>query len=374
LILSHLLPPAPPLPHPYLSRTFIERLTFLPPADDDLDAHLTPFAAPMAKNALNPNVLHVALEQLAGSMKINDTEYAHDGEMTVARTRLQPEYGFGGDEVEAYFEHEDAGRGWVYRGASLASQGAGATHGSAWDWKETVADVHPAYPRAYDSATADAPEDYWAGFTPPHDAAQLPNGHDDEDDYWAQYGAGAPEHEPAHDYDHEHETETVDDRASEPANDAEPVTPPSATLPHPDPAATLSLLLSGLGASPAAAPKTPSPSSSILEEKVRAKVRAQLMRAWTAFSADQDAESAAFEWLRAVREIAERPPWAAAPVHDAWGDVRVAVVHARIDAAKDMFDVLSTDGFFRLCEEAIRVHSPLGDGVERDEEAFEYES
>jgi len=380
LILSHLIPPCPPLPPQALSRTFIDRLTFLPPDEDDLDAHLTPFA--MAKNALNPHALHYALSQLSGGLKVNDTEYAHDGEMTIARTRLQPGYAYGDDsseaDVEAYFEHEDGdkGRGWVYRGAALGS----ANVGSAWDWKSRVDDVHVGYGSNYSyTADNDAPEDYWAGFTPPGERAQLPD-EDNEDDYWAQYGAGASAPTAGMD------VEVDNDADAAPSEPVEPITPPTATIPTPDPAATLSLLLSGLGVDKqqqldherereaAANPTGTSPKDSVLEQKVRAKVRAQLMRAWTAFAADQDAESAGFEWLRTARAIADKPSWGAASTVGGGFDVRSAVVQARIEAAKDMYDVLAPEpeGFFRLCEEAIRQHSPPMQGG--DEVPYEYES
>lgn len=363
LILSHLVPPALPLPSQVLARTFLERLSFLPPDPDDLDAHLTPFppapappstaADPMAKDARNPNALHAALERLSGSLKISDTEYAHDGEMTIARTRLAPEFGDDGS-VDTFFEHEDGdkGRGWVYRGASLGGYGTG----DQWNWTNRVEDVQ------YNSGGYDdenAPDNYWAGFTPPNERVQLP-GDENEEDYWAQYGAGVPEPEP----EHEREVDTTNDARTDP----EPLTPPTVTIPAPDPAATLSLLLQGLGADAAKAEShieqpTSSRSAhpSALEQKVRAKVRQQLMRAWEEFSAEYDTESAAFEWLKLGREVADRPSWGvpvAAPA-PTFGDVRAGVVRARVEAAKDVHDVLEADkdDFWRLCEESIRVHT-----------------
>lgn len=358
-VLSHLVPPSIPLPLDLLSKTFIERLRFLPPAEDELDAHLSPFV--MAKNALNPNALHLALEQLSGSLKISDTTYAHDGEMTIARTTLSPEYEYGSEPVDTYFEN-DTDRGWVYRGATLDR-----TMASHWDWKSHPADV---------SYVTEETDDYWAGFTPPAEHVQLPD-HENEDDYWAQYDAGAEGPAP--------ESRDEQDLEQEP-REPEPVTPPAANIPTPDPAATLSLLLHGMGvqhenkiengddsAGSESPPRTRS--DSVLEQKIRSKVRAALMRAWTEYSAGQDAEASAYEWLRISREISDRPSWgagAAATVDAGYGDVRSAVVKARIEAAKDIQDVLADqDGFFRLCEEAIRVHSPpMG---ETEEVPYEYE-
>jgi hypothetical protein len=343
------------------------------------------------KDARNPAALHVALAQLAASPRVSDTEYAHDGEATVARTKIShygeyPSDPYGNDSVDAFFEHEGE-RGWVYRGASLGS----ANVGSAWHWKSRVDDVRPLYD------DEQAPEDYWAGFTPPDERAQLPDSgnENDEDDYWAQYGAGAsvPEtQERDADADAEADTEAA---PSEP----EPLTPPMATLPTPDPAATLSLLLSGLGApslsldvdvdaddepSPFATAATPLPQSStststdstILTQKIRAKVRSQLVRAWSAFSAGQDGEACGYEWLRAARTVADAPAWGSnnSSQLDAWADARTSVMQARIEAAKDMHDVLGENGsFFRLCEEAIRVHSPVMEEAARDEYEYDYE-
>lgn len=352
-ILSHLLPPSPPLPTELLSRSFLERLAFLPPSDSDLDAHLTPL--PPSSSA-SPHPLTDALLQLAGSLHIGPTEYAHDGEMSIAHTILTPEHYGGRDDgaVEINFQHEagDKGRGWVYSGAKLGT--------SSFDWRSNVQEV--GYGQgSYD----DAPEDYWAGFTPPTEHAELELEHADEDDYWAQYGAGAPEPEEPED---------------------EPVTPPSAAnIAPPDPAATLSFLLQGMGgdelkavdvedersASPTSdtkSAKSKSSDGSVLEQKVRSKARAQLMRAWKDYTADSDAEAAAYDWLRLGREVADRPSWGSS---DTPSDARTAVVVARLEAAKDMHDVLGEEkgAFWRLVEETIRIHtSPVGDGEEQEYE------
>lgn len=361
-ILSHLLPPSPPLPIELLSRSFLQRLTFLPPADSDLDAHLSPLPS---SSSVSPHPLTDALQQLAGSLQIGTTEYAHDGEMTIAHTLLTPEFG-GRDDgaVEINFQHEagDKGRGWVYSGAKLGT--------SSFDWRTEVQEVV-----GYGSGASygDGVDDYWAGFTPPSQHAELHSEHADEDDYWAQYGAGEPQNE---DDDH------VD----------EPVPPPSANITAPDPAAALTFLLHGMGsgdikdpeskeeeersASPSSDTKSKSSSRSsgsgsgsdgtLVEQKIRAKARAQLMRAWKDFSdSGTDAESAAYDWLRLGREVADRPSWGSSQQsHDA----RVAVVTARLEAAKDMHDVLDEEGgaYWRLVEETIRIHtSPVGDGEEQ---------
>jgi hypothetical protein len=341
-ILAHLLPPTPPLPHDLLSRTFLERLTFLPPDEADLDAHLTPLPSHDG-----PHPLTDALEQLAGSLSIGETQYAHDGEMAIAHTLLTPEHGDGAVEVSFQHEAGDKGRGWVYSGAKLGN--------SAFDWRNDPSDVSYA---GYE----DAPEDYWAGFTPPTEHADLH--HTDEDDYWAQYGAGVPDPEP---------------READ-----EPVTPPQANISAPDPAATLSLLLSGLDTKPETDVRSASPSSdtksteskksdgSVLEQKIRAKARAQLMRAWADFSGSApagDTESAGYDWLRLGREVADRPSWGSGGHYP---EARTAVVVARLEAAKDLHDMLPDEGdaFWRLVEEAIRIHTnPVGDGEQEYEQS-----
>ncbi|BEI89422.1 uncharacterized protein CcaverHIS019_0207840 [Cutaneotrichosporon cavernicola] len=336
-ILAHLLPPTLPLPQELLSRTFLERLTFLPPDDSDLDAHLTPLPS-----RDGPHPLTDALSLLALSPpSIRQTEYAHDGEMPIAHTLLTPEHG---DAVEVSFQHEagDKGRGWVYSGAKLGN--------SAFDWRSDPSDVSYA---GYE----DAPEDYWAGFTPPSQQAELyDDHHDDEDNYWAQYGAGTDEpREDEHDHD-------------------EPVTPPNANISAPDQAATLSLLLQGLDTKPDDDITSPISSGSrksdgsVLEQKIRAKARSQLMRAWADFSSSAaDAESAGYDWLRLGREVADRPSWGAG---ESYAEARTAVVVARLEAAKDLHDMLGEEGFWRLVEETIRIHTnPVGDGSQEYEES-----
>lgn len=391
-ILSHLVPPALPLPHDLLSRTFLERLTFLPPDPDELDAHLTPFppstiSGSMAKDARNPQALYVALEQLSGSLKVSDPEYSNDG-MTISRVRLAPEFGEDG-AVDTYFEHEDGeqGRGWVYRGATLGGYAGGSNLGDQWDWKNRVEDVrYNTTGFGYSGGGDDqAPEDYWAGFTPPSGHAELP-GDDNEDDYWAQYGAGGQS--TGHTQPPSRGDRGLEADQEDANTDPEPLTPPTATIAAPDPAATLSLLLHGLNADAAkaetqhaedaASPETP-PRPSVFEQKLRAKVRAQLMSAWTAFSAGQDAEAAAYEWLKVGREIANRPSWGGASgsaSQDTFGDVRPAVLRARVEAAKDVHDILDNEPagrFFHLCEEAIRVRNPLAEGGGEEQDRYDYE-
>ncbi|KAL1410955.1 hypothetical protein Q8F55_001898 [Vanrija albida] len=343
-ILSHLLPPAPPLPVELLSRSFIERLTFLPPAEDDLDAQLSPF--PSGSSALDPHPLASALDALSGGFRLLPTQYSFDGEMLLARSIVAPEYGHG-QAVHTTFEHDDK-RGWTYRGAR-AKFSLGDDDDDA-GWVSHVENV---------SYSDDAPDDYWAGFTPPSQRAELP-GDNDEDDYWAQYGAGA---EPA-----------------EPARGAETPAKPDIKVAGPETAATLSLLLQGLVADePAAEVAAPEPEAApapapaapgVLEQKIRAKVRAILMRAWSAYAAEQDAEAAAFEWLRVGREVNDRPSWGGGAEPYVF-DARTAVMTARVEAAKEVYSAVddSRDGFWRLIEDAIKIHtSPvLGDG-----EPFEF--
>ncbi|GMK54098.1 hypothetical protein CspeluHIS016_0106840 [Cutaneotrichosporon spelunceum] len=333
-ILAHLVPPTLPLPHDLLSRSFLERLAFLPPDDSDLDAHLTPLPS-----RTGPHPLTDALELLAlSSSSISETEYAHDGEMAIAHNLLTPEHG---EPVEVSFQYEagDKDRGWVYSGAKLGN--------SPFDWRNSPSDV------SY--AGQDAPEDYWAGFTPPSEQAELYND-DNEDDYWAQYGAGTEEPREHDEHD-------------------EPVTPPTANISAPSPSTTLSLLLQGLDTKPDSASASPTSSGSrksdgaVLEQKIRAKARAQLMRAWADFSASAaDAESAGYDWLRHGREVADRPSWGTGV---SYSDARTAVVVARLEAAKDLHDMLQgEEGFWRLVEETIRIHTnPVGDGGQEYEES-----
>ncbi|WOO80928.1 uncharacterized protein LOC62_03G004457 [Vanrija pseudolonga] len=348
-ILSHLLPPAPPLPVELLARSFIERLTFLPPAEDDIDAQLSPF--PTGGTPLDPNPLATALDALSGGFTLHPTQYTFDGEMLLARSVISPEHGYGG-AVETQFEH-DAKRGWTYRGSkpkfSLGDDEHDADHRG---WVSHIENV------SYSDDTA--PEDYWAGFTPPSQRAELP-GDNDEDDYWAQYGAGA-----------------------EPEREVQTPAKSNIAVAGPETAATLSLFLQGLVAkeddeaaeteAPAPAPveKEPSPPG-VLEQKIRAKVRNILMRAWSAFAADTDAEAAGFDWLRICRGVNERPSWGNGATTDAYfADARTAVLTARVEAAKEVFSAVddSRDGFWRLVEDAIKIHtSPvLGD----NEAPFEF--
>ncbi|KAL7424290.1 hypothetical protein Q5752_001880 [Cryptotrichosporon argae] len=330
-VLGRLLPPAPPLPSHVLSRAFLERLAFLPPAAPDDEAHLSPLPADPALP------LHATLHELALGCEPGATEYAHDGEAAVARVPVRA----GGLGLDVLFEHEagDDGRGWVYRGAT--APGVGSLAGVSW-----VADI--GHVSVEEDEDAGAPADYWAGFSPPpQPAVELADNH--EDDYWAQYRDG---------------TETPHGGAQTPAlpshrsrvdvRSAAPTSPAASTTPA------------------GASATTPSPELTIIREKILSKTRSLLNRAWADFSRarDMDMEDAAMRWLRFGRAVADRASWeTGTAADDDAADAGEAVARARVEAAREMYEVVEPDasGLWKLIEGAVVL--PPVEGVEHEYES-----
>lgn len=332
-ILSYLIPPRPPLPPKLLSRDFLERLTFLPPEEHDTDAQLSPFPS-SADNALSHALASCELSPPSA------TQYSFDGTM-LARTLVQPAaLDMAGRKVEVSFATEPE-RGWVYRGAKFSI-------GEDDGWYDDVEEVpeHDAAADDDDDAEARA---YWAGWTPTTSDTEASAEHDDEDAYWAQYGAGP---------------DTSHDAYRAPTPAPAPVSAAAAT-------AGDSRLEEPAETSAPSKPEAPT-QPGVLEEKLTAKIKCQLLKAWTQFSAGKDAEAAVIDYLRVCREVNNRPAWGfvstdadsasgSASDDDApVADVKAEVLRTRVESVRDIFEVLGKqkDEFWRWCEEAIRVRSP----------------
>lgn len=341
-ILSHLIPPTPPLPPELLSRDFLERLAFLPPAPDDIDGQLSPFTSP------SPNALAEALAACELSPP-SATQYTYDGTM-MARTLVQPaDYLSAADDrktVEIGFE-QDEDRGWVYRGSKFS------IGGDDDGWYSDVEEV-PVQP-AEAKEERDEVKDYWAGWSSPESDSTGIQEQDDEDAYWAQYGAGPPQPEyPA-----------PSPRAHSPA----PYTAPAPVASPPKAASSGSPDIDSI-TSQTAALSTSQPS--LLEEKLVAKLKCQLLKAWAQFrgSSPADDECAVLAWLRVCRNVNSRPAWGfvstevendeADEVHPGMhqdAEVKEMILRTRVENIRDIFEVLGKDKseFWRWCEEAIRV-------------------
>lgn len=193
-ILSHLLPPAVPLPQQLLSKSLLQRHLYLPPSPDDVDGWL----APLPENGLSGK-----LERLAGvGWRVDSVQYGGDGESVLARMGVveDGQHGARGERVDVLFEWEGGkdGRGWTYLSTGVAPGLEWRTDPShlASQRADTMTTEHTngthVDPTAPPPESDSAPEGYWSGFSPP--TSPLPS-HDGgpetgtgEDDYWASYG------------------------------------------------------------------------------------------------------------------------------------------------------------------------------------------
>lgn len=346
-ILSHLIPPRPPLPADLLSRDFLERLAFLPPAEDDVDGQLSPYPSP-APNAL--------AESLAASelSPPSATQYRY-AETMLARTLVQPaDYLSASADrkaVEVGFE-QDEDRGWVYRGAKF-SIGADDDDG----WYSDVEEV----PVAQKEDDGDDAKDYWAGWSSQgsDSTGAGTQEQDDEDAYWAQYGAGPPQPEYA----------APSPRACSPPPADVPAAAASPTTSQVDSITSQAAALSTASDSAAGAAQP-----SLVEEKLVAKLKCQLLKAWAQFrgSSPADDECAVLAWLRVCRGVNARPAWGFVSTDAAEDDddgvhggmhgdaeVKEMILRTRVENIRDIFEVLGRDKgeFWRWCEEAIRVRA-----------------
>jgi hypothetical protein len=235
-ILSHLLPPIPPLPHELIAKTLFDRLRYLPPSDDDVESWLTPY--PPAEAPTKGSELVERLTGLANGHELGQAVYATDGEMVFARIPIVPPSTYArpaeaaanplrssdggleddGESVDVILVYEggENERGWVYHASALPSAQIGQL-----DWKPDLSSVRltpatqsesislntpdettlnpPAGCYAAEpghGANGTAPADYWAGFSPPKETIDLseeyqPDTADQEAAYWAQYSAAA---------------------------------------------------------------------------------------------------------------------------------------------------------------------------------------
>ncbi|WVQ92304.1 hypothetical protein IAS59_006113 [Cryptococcus gattii] len=190
-LLPHLLPPSP-LPQHLLSKSLLQRLTYLPPSPSDLDAHLSPF--PSSKE----QPISTRLRELSRGHRWSEKQYVREDEDIFARMIVEREEG--GEGVEVLFEWEGGsegseGRGWVYHSARLPSI-------SERNWVASPALLPPpisAVPKSsYDDADDPyaAPAGYWSAFDDePLSDIKEPGYESDhvgaEDDYWAQYSRPA---------------------------------------------------------------------------------------------------------------------------------------------------------------------------------------
>lgn len=271
----------------------------------------------------------------------------------LARTLVQPA-DYLERKVEVGFEH-DTDRGWVYRGSKFQIGGDEED-----EWYDHVEEV----PTERDSVEADEVKDYWAGWSSSSPESSAEGAiEDDEDAYWAQYGAGPPQPE----YTPRAPSPEPDHSASYPTNvDTAPLSPSAASGGSPD---VDSLASQTAALSTASASQQPS----LLEEKLVAKLKCQLLNAWAQFrgSSPADDEVAVLAWLRVCRSVNSRPAWGfvsteAAEEEDEvhpgmHGDAEVKemILRTRVENIRDIVEVLGRDKseFWRWCEEAIRVRA-----------------
>ncbi|WVR05488.1 hypothetical protein IAU60_002506 [Kwoniella sp. DSM 27419] len=201
-LLPHLLPPSQ-LPQELLSRSLLQRLLYLPPGEDDLDAYLSPFPS------TPDQPISSRLLELSRGHHLGLAEYTREGEEVYARVRISSEGGYDDATVQVWFEFEGApsgavegdevnqGRGWVYHSTRVPVE-------SSHVWTLDPSAIPPpssTQEPAEENAEMDlgqAPDGYWAAFddsptSSPSDST-LPteeDGHAAEDAYWAQYSRPA---------------------------------------------------------------------------------------------------------------------------------------------------------------------------------------
>ncbi|TYJ57316.1 hypothetical protein B9479_002049 [Cryptococcus floricola] len=384
-LLPHLLPPAP-LPQDILSKTFLQRLAYLPPPPDDLDAHLSPFPSTPDQPVSS------RLRELTRGHQWGKTEYTREGPDIYARLVVEKEHG--GDGVEVWFEHEpDApgtlGRGWVYQSARIPSVTDHA-------WVSDISSLPPPLSESLDTtpteATDDpttAPSDYWAGFDDdeptegPHVAFDLPDGQA-EDAYWAQYSRpatapmtpgprtpGTPGLYHAHSEPNPHSLphpaqayfgqqpkakaagEEVDERAVKLAESLIGLAAHNGGLTG----------ISSLSLEPKGIWKE---TGEDVKARVKGKIGSGLNNLWKEFTAGaegEDKEEKAMEWLRIARSVCDP----ASPVALSSGTGTDRAI-AKLEVLKDMYEVLNEEeeaqGFWRMLEGVIR----RSEVVEEDDE------
>lgn len=348
-IFAHLLPPTPPLPIALLSRSLLDRLTFIPPSPTDIDAHLSPFPTSSSSSSSHP--ISSRLESLTQGYEAAGPVYTYDGEVILARITLQPipkpypDLSPSPDTerfVEVIFEFEDGpkARGWVYHSARLPPPG------EHLEWVEDIGGVkRPEVPDGSDI------QDYWAGFTPPPSKVGLPDGEGGgvgggqggEDDYWAQYGGG--------------------EIAQTPAGETPGI--PIGSRKEEDTLVGLELD-SELKAKPSDS-GTAYVVDSVFRDKLISKINVQLRKMWWEFrrttTTDEGERSDMLEdkalvWLRLGRDCGSATPMMSQnPAEE------IAVLRGKMEVLVEMYDLVRDDeregegeaGFFRLLEEVIRV-------------------
>ena len=323
LILSHLLPPSAPLPPQLLSRSLLDRHTFLPPSPNDIDAHLSPFPS----NPSQP--ISSRLLELTEGYEVDEAGYIHDGEVFLSRVPIRPTHSpypkGDGEGVDLIFEFEEGerGRGWLYRSARLPEHDP-----TELEWVKSMDPVKPKKGRdARAEEDEQAPEDYWAGFSPPRKTMDLSEETKDggEDDYWKQYGEGGMGE-----------------------------TPGIGTSGTPG----ITDIASKKNASTAQDLKTRerrSASDSVLHDKVVSKINVLLRQAWSEFTRDADGrqdvlEEKALLWLKVGQEVIDR--------RNGEEIVGMKVMRAKLEVLAEMYGLVEDgdgEGFWRSMEGAIRM-------------------
>jgi hypothetical protein len=320
-ILSHLLPPQPPLPSGLLSRSLLDRLKFLSPDPADFDTHLTPFPSSSSQP------ISSRLAELAAGYELDRPTYAHDGEALLARISLRPNPLGGRGGVAVIFEFEEGanGRGWVFHSARIPEDV------QQLDWVEDIAAVSQKQRGEEDLGEGVALDDYWAGFTPPTPTIELADGGKEggEEDHWAKY------------------------------RDAEVMETPLDEVPGPtDPSLHKTV-------PPMQALNQPrkTSSDSMTREKLLGKINVLLRQMWSDFTRDASGatdvlEERALLWLKVGRGVVTSQRG------DASGEE--VVLRAKMEVFAEMHELLDTgqdgdgEGFWRLIEGAIRKPVPAG--------------
>lgn len=213
-ILSHLLPPLPPIPNHLTAKSLFDRLTFLPPDEDNLDAWLTPSPptpSTVTGESAEGHILGDRLQRLyALGYSLGEVQYSHDGDAPVSRLSIIPldhpsssptqqtssspgdllvndkEHG-----VDIMFTFESEERGWVYQSSQIPL----SSETDTLSWSSHAGSIPTTPPELHEQGGEITPDEYWKEFNSPkskvgvmEEAGGGGEG-EAEDAYWASYGA-----------------------------------------------------------------------------------------------------------------------------------------------------------------------------------------
>ena len=329
-VLSYLIPPSPPIPEELTAKPLLQRLAFLPPHPDDLDALLSPLPTSRPPREGSPaNPLTDVLRMLHRGHVRGPTRYAWDGELFLAKCPLMSDDQSGSSCVDVMFAHENglASRGWVFHGVTLPDS-------YALKWSEHAEDVSIDLTSDPGDIDRDA-DDFWRDFD--GEAKEKPGGSDaegDEANYWQSYGIA----------------NDITPGAQTPEMSSPFALANKRSTDHlQDPQATLSKL---------DASKVPTDDGA---DKIKSKIQTLLRKAWASWAGDVgdpgQMEERALGWFRHCREATEDETTA----RETTGDMDVVALTTTAKVLKETMDVFDSSGaeFWQMVEEAVRLPRSL---------------